>query len=496
MPLTLYARLSLVLVFIFAGIGLVYTLITTSTTQQHFQQITQRFNQDLAKRIVADKNLVAEGRIDKDALKSTFSAYMDINPSIEIYLLDLQGEILSFSADPGKVKRQRVAMKPIQDFLAGERFPLMGDDPRSHDRRKAFSVTPVPSGSQPEGYLYVVLQGEEYDNVEQAITDSYIFKLSAWAVAGSLGFGLLAGLLLFHLLTQRLRHLSSRIQEFQSSDFQEHPSRLTNRHSGQDEIAQLDNAFDGMAGRIVLQLEQLKSKDLHRRELIAQVSHDLRTPLAVLHGYLETLQIKEQRLDAKASEQYLNIALKQSTRIKRMVEELFELAHLEANDTQPLLEPCSIAELLQDILQKFQLTAEQAGITLTMIPPTQGVPMAQADIQLTERLLDNLISNAINHTPVGGKIMLEVKQLDSKIGITLSDSGSGIPEEDIPHIFEPFYRGKKSNRENPKGHAGLGLAIASRISQLQGSTLRASNCSENGGACFEFELNNAATNNS
>ena len=205
---TLYGRLALALVLLFLAIGITYGLITSITTERHLQEITQHFNRDLAKRIVADRNLVAEGRLNEDALKETFSIYMDINPSIEIYLLDLDGRILSFSADPGKVKRQYVDVGPIKAFLGGEGFPLLGDDPRSHDRMKAFSVTPVPSSTQTEGYLYGVLRGEQYDSAQQAVQDSYLVRLSVWALLGSLGFGLLAGLLLFHLLTRRLQKLT------------------------------------------------------------------------------------------------------------------------------------------------------------------------------------------------------------------------------------------------------------------------------------------------
>ena len=151
----------------------------------------------------------ADGRLDESALKSMFHDYMLINPSIEIYLLDLEGRILSYSADPGKVKRKHVSLEPIQEFLTDSAsFPLLGDDPRSHDRRKVFSVTPVPSADAPQGYLYVVLRGEMYDFVETYAEGSYFARLSAWAVAATLGFGLLAGLIVFLLLTRRLQRLT------------------------------------------------------------------------------------------------------------------------------------------------------------------------------------------------------------------------------------------------------------------------------------------------
>jgi two-component system OmpR family sensor kinase len=114
---TLYARLSAVLLLLFIGIGMIYVVVSGTAIEQYLQEFTQHFNRDLARRIVADRNLVAEGRIDREALKSTFSAYMEINPSIEIYLLDRTGRILAYSADPGKVKRQRVDLFGIWSFM-------------------------------------------------------------------------------------------------------------------------------------------------------------------------------------------------------------------------------------------------------------------------------------------------------------------------------------------------------------------------------------------
>ncbi len=486
---TLYARLSLALIALFLSTGLLYFLISESVTERYLQEITQHFNRDLAQRIVQDRGLVIDGEMNDEALKATFSVYMDINPSIEIYLLDRRGRILAYSAEPGQVKRERVDLAPIKAFLNGEGFPLLGDDPRSHDRRKAFSVTPVPAGDMPAGYLYVVLRGEEYDSAEQAVQESYVFRLSASAVAVSLGFGLLTGLLLFHWLTRRLQRLSSVMTSFQHSDFTRHEPFMPDTGRAGDEVDRLGSAFDSMAARIIDQWGQLRAQDRLRRELVAQVSHDLRTPLAVLHGYLETLDMKGDGLAGARQREYLAIALRQSERLTHMVEDLFELAQLEARDTRPACEPMAIAELVQDVAQKFQLRASQAGIRLECEPPV-GSPFVMADFALTERILNNLISNAFDHVTAGGRILLSIEtgQADS-VAVEVSDDGFGIPPEDLPHLFEPFYRSRKSGRGS--GHAGLGLAIARRMVELQGGGIVAGNRPE-GGAWFRFTLPCAA----
>ncbi|MES9838333.1 MAG: HAMP domain-containing sensor histidine kinase [Candidatus Thiodiazotropha sp.] len=482
---TLYARLSLALIGLFLVTGLLYTLITTATTERYLQEITQHFNRDLAARIVADRGLVIAGEMDDKALKKTFSVYMDINPSIEIYLLDKEGNILAFSADPGKVKRKRVDLQPIQAFMDGEGFPLLGDDPRSHERRKAFSVTPVPAGDMPAGYLYVVLRGEEYDNAEQAVEESYVLRYSASAVAVSLGFGLLTGLLLFHWLTRRVQRLSQVMSTFQQSDFTHHePFAKAKKEPGGDEVDRLGAAFDEMAARIIDQWGQLKEQDRLRRELVAQVSHDLRTPLAALHGYLETVNMKGEELNEERRDEYLAIALNQSERLKGMVEELFELAQLEARDTQPVCEPMPLAELVQDVFHKFQLRAHESGISLGW-RVSGHQPYVNADFALTERVLDNLIVNALDHVEKDGTVSLMISEREREAVVSITDSGGGISEDDLPHIFEPFYKKRQAGKDG--NHAGLGLAIARRMVELQGGTIIATN-SESGGACFSFTL--------
>ena len=280
MPRTLYAKLSLVLVALLASVGVVYAVLSVSTTRHYLEEVNQQLNQGLARDLVADRNLVQAGRLNKDALKEMFHEYMTINPSIEIYLLDLNGRIIAFSADPGKVKRKHVSLEPVKTFLSGAApYPLLGDDPRDHDRRKGFSVTPVPSAAAPEGYLYVVLRGERFDMVDQIIEESYFLQLSAWAVAGGLAFGLLAGLVVFHLLTRRLQTLTARVGRFRKDTLAESGPGLDGLAAA-DEIDQLSITFDDMAERIIGHIQALEREDAKRREMVAQVSHDLRTPLA------------------------------------------------------------------------------------------------------------------------------------------------------------------------------------------------------------------------
>ncbi len=486
---TLYAKLALSLTVLLFAIGILYILLSQAALRMLLEEVNQQLNRGLAENIVADRNLVREGRLNDKALKETLDLYMSINPSIEIYVLDRDGRIISYSADPKKIKRKYVDLGPINSFLKmKEPYPLLGDDPRSHDRRKAFSVTPIPSKDNPEGYLYVVLRGEQYDFAEQMAIGSFYFRFSSWAMIVSLFIGLVAGLLVFHFIVRRLHHLSAQMQKFEDQNF-EVPIQFQHKEKTvPDEIDRLGIRFEQLARHIGEQIEQLRGQDALRRELVAQISHDLRTPLAAILGYLESLQIKDSKLSAEERAEFISVALRQGRHLNSLVSELFELASLDAKERQPSCESFAPAELVYDIVHKHKLRAEQNNIDLQIVSPSE-MPFAFGDVELTERVLDNLLDNAFSATPPNGKILITLSTTPSHIEVAVSDTGHGISDDDKPHIFKPFFRSEK--KYGGGGHSGLGLAVAKRIMELQQGRLWFE--SEGGkGAIFALSLPLAA----
>ncbi len=463
---TLYAKLAWGLVLILLFVGLLYSISITLLSQQVQNTATQELNRNLARNLVDDQRIVHNGQLDIPAMKHTFMQYMSINPSIEIYYLDSAGKIISYSAEAGKVKRNSVDLKPIIEFLSGKSmFPLAGDDPRSHDRKKSFSVTPLPDA----GYLYVVLQGEEFTDAQQAQSQSYILSLATRGLMGSLAFGLLVGLLFFKRLTLRLRKLQEKVTKFAESDFQSPIQSLNKTNKGTknngDEINELENRFNQMSQHITEQVAALKQQDQLRREMIASISHDLRTPLASAQGYLETITLKYDTLSEKDKKQYLDIALKQTTRLQSLIDQLFDLAQLEARNTELNFENFSILELVYDVVNKFSLKAEQNKIRLSVSEDAVDT-LVTADIALIERVLDNLIDNALQYTSENQHISLEVSvNKNEQISVSVKDQGEGISEAHRKLIFERFHRADNPHR-SANGHAGLGLAIVKKIIAL------------------------------
>jgi signal transduction histidine kinase len=236
-----------------------------------------------------------------------------------------------------------------------------------------------------------------------------------------------------------------------------------------------------MARRIGDQWRALTRQDQQRRELIANISHDLRTPLTSLHGYLETLSLKADSLGEPERSRYLAIALAQSVKVGRLAQSLFELARLEHGNVQPVLEPFSLVDLVQDVFQKFELPAEARHIRLRAgIPPR--LPNVCADLGMIERVLTNLLDNAIRHTPAEGAIDVDLAYKDGKVEVMVSDTGSGIPAAQREGLFERPFSASGAHRGG-----GLGLLIVQRMLQLHHSQIRLLD-REGPGATFRFEL--------
>jgi len=468
---SLYTKLAIAFLVLFCLLGISILIVTQFASDMYQQEVVQKLNRNLAKQIVVQKILIENDRISEKGLKDVFDMLMVVNPNIEIYLLDPAGKILAFSAPTGKVKLDRVNLEPIKKwFENGIMYPLTGDDPRNPGRKKVFSVARIPEQGQLQAYLYIILGGEIFDSIAQKLKGSYIIQLSALWIIASLLFVLTTGLLLFAYLTRRLKRLATIMDSF---DLTQTTTRLQSilkedRQNG-DEIDRLAFTFKQLVDRIQIQVENLKESDTLRRELIANVSHDLRTPLATLQGYIETLFLKNKSLTEEEQQHHLEIAIRHCERLGKLVEELFELARLDSHETKVRYEPFNISELAHDVIQKFNLSAEERQITI-QTDHNQTLPFVNADIAMIERVMENLIDNAVRHTPEGGSIRLTYNVQNGDIAVGVSDTGCGISEEDLPNIFNRFYQ-RERTQESKIGHSGLGLAITKRILELHDKSI-------------------------
>lgn len=478
-----YGKLSISLLISFILIGLLLLIMVQHLTQRYQNEVEQKLHKNLAHHVVKDSALLKDGQIDQEALKNAFHNMMILGPDFEFYLLDSTGAIQTYSAEPGRVKRSHVEMAPIYDFLSGEQaLPILGDDPRGLGKQKIFSVSPIYEGDVIKGYLYIIIGGEIYDGITALLKNSHNLNLAVWGLGLALVFGLVAMLLLFALLTRPLRKLTRDIQVLHQKGFQS-GDLLTSTWDGDssDEIHRLGSAFNDMANALNQQYQNVKQTDELRRELISYVSHDLRTPLAALQGYLETWKLKHERMSAAQGQALIEVALNNAQQISRLIEQLFELAYLDGADTRLEMEPVAIAELAYDTAQQFQLAADEKQVTLETHCRHPGT-LVYGNIEKLERVLNNLIDNAIRHCQPGDEVVISIdggdqcgsdgSQVDAAglVSVQVKDTGVGIPGDEQSKVFENHYRA--SNAVVGKGtNSGLGLAISARVVKLHGSSL-------------------------
>jgi signal transduction histidine kinase len=455
------------------------------SNERHEQVVIQRLSSGLAAHIAASSALMEPRGLNQQAVHELFGKLMDVNPSVEVYLLGLDGRIEAQAAPPGHLKREHVSVAPIRELLAGRPLPILGDDPRSDTGRKVFSAAPLRVDGRDAGFVYVILLGEEHEALSRHVAGDSVLRTTMWAMAVVAALGLLAGLAAFHWITRPLRQLTADVNRFEADEsmvIERLAATPKEPPGGRDEIASLRQAFAQMTHRIAEQWRELTAQDQQRRELVANISHDLRTPLTSLHGYLETLRVKDDALSEAERRRYLDVALGQSQKVGRLAQELFELARLEYGVVKPDKERFSLSDLVQDVFQKFELAAEARRQRLVPdIAP--DLPVVSADFGMIERVMTNLLDNAIRHTPAGGEIQVKLRRYGDEVVVQVSDTGPGIPDAMQQNLFtRPSF-----NTGARDAAGGLGLVIVQRILQLHGSHIRLLRQADRG-AVFQFQL--------
>ncbi|MEP6513118.1 MAG: HAMP domain-containing sensor histidine kinase [Parafilimonas sp.] len=477
----LYWRLSAAFLAILTLIGVAYVYITIHHSAEYFEKVSQLLNRNVATQIVKDTKPFKNGKVDTAVLEEMFRHAMAVNPSLEIYLLDTQGKILAHSVPENKIILEKVDLKPVTEFISNHGTKYITDnDPRDVNAKKVFSAAPVVTNKILDGYIYIVLASEEYDAISQLLSGDYLMQVGLRTMILTLLAALLIGLVIFRVFTRNHRKIIEVMQKFRKGDIN---ARIEIKSTG--DTKQLADSFNEMANILTQNLDKVNAIEMLRRELIANISHDLKTPVSVIQGYAETLQMKELTLADSDRRRYINTILQNTQKLEKLVNELFELSKLEANQVVPKKEPFSISELLNDMYNKYQLIAKEKNISLET-ELSKDLPPVYADVSLIERVMQNLIDNAIKFTPEGGMIMIRTHRYDNHVEVIITDSGIGIPESEQDKIFTRYYR-TTDNFMDLKESAGLGLTIAKRILELHNSSLTFKS-KENIGSSFSFSL--------
>lgn len=464
---TLYWRLSLGLLALLLLLGITYIVITANTARNYFQETTQKLNANVAAKMLMEvQPFTEEGTVNEEALGKIMHSMMAVNPSLEVYLINPEGKILSFVVFDKKVKLSQIDLAPVQAFIEakGETF-VLGDDPRQPGKRTIFSATPVKVNTKLLGFVYMVLASEQYETIAGSLLNSYGIQLGATAFALTLVFAFLLGMLLIWALTNNLRIILTSVRAFEKGNTHE---RIPEQKV-KGEMAGLARTFNTMAETIERNIISLTKVDQLRRELIANVSHDLRSPLTVMQGYIETMQLKQETLSEADRRQYLTIISETGKRLNKLVTDLFDLSKLESGQVELHKESFSLTEMMSNAASEYQLLAAKKFISMNS-DFGADLPFAFADAAMIQRVIQNLIDNAIKYTPENGEIKLQVsRHTEKQLIVKVINSGKGIEETDRLHIFDRYY--KIDKQEKGVQGSGLGLAIAKRIMEVHQASI-------------------------
>ncbi len=315
---------------------------------------------------------------------------------------------------------------------------------------------PVEVDGQPVGVLIVSRNSLRQDPREEAFIArvTFFFLISA---VGTAALALLLGVLLSRTLTRPIRELTEATRDISAGKLgQEVPVR------SRDELGELATAFNQMNARLAQSLRL-------RRQMTADIAHELRTPLSLILGHAEAIHDGVM----PATSETVEIIRDEALRLERLVDDLRILSLADAGELPLTLRPVSPTELLRDVQALYRHQAGQKQVSLELEVDT-GLPEINVDVERITQVLTNIVDNALRHTPAGGRITLSARQVEGGIELSVADTGPGVPEDELPRLFERLYRTDPA-RQRQDGGSGLGLSIARSIVEMHGGTIAAEN---------------------
>ena len=288
--------------------------------------------------------------------------------------------------------------------------------------------------------------------------------------------GALIAFVVFGPVRRRLREVQDATERLGQGD----QNARAPEHGG-DEVAAVARSFNRMAEELGARAEALQASDRARRQLLADVSHELNTPLTAMRGYLETIAMPNAALDAETRNRYFSIVMEETHRLEQIIGDLLDLARLEGSGTAMRHAVVSVPALFDRVAMRHERDLETHGVTLvrTIGPDADSVA---GDANRLEQALQNLAANALRHTPTGGTITLSAERVDAHLRLSVEDTGPGIAPQHLLVIFDRFY---KADNSRTSGGSGLGLSIVKAIVERHGGTVTAHN---GHGARFEILL--------
>lgn len=386
---------------------------------------------------------------------------------VRILLLTLRGQILadtqgSWTGKQAKISLDEIPRDPKTSYVHGS-LTIPSGETQLYVALPAVPLRLVGENSETQRAVFVALLASPRRGLRAVLED----VASRFLLAGliTLAISLLIALLIARSITKPLRRMTAAIEEIARGNYDQ-----TLDITSPDEVSRLAASFNAM-------VHEVKTSRQTQRDFVANVSHELKTPLTSIQGFSQAI------LDGTADDEAdryraVEIIGEEAKRMSRLVAELLDLTRIESGQIEMLREPVDLTEVLEACVEKFALQARESNVEL-VLDREDTLPLVIGDEDRLAQVFTNLLANALKHTPPTGKVTVKgqtVQRSPKKNGsaptvqVIVTDTGAGIPPEDLPHIFERFYQVDKSRAGQDRG-AGLGLTIAKQIVEAHGGTI-------------------------
>ncbi len=473
-------RLVLLLVFLMiTGTAALFMAITYYSAQQYHQATTQLLNREVAEHIAKFTSPYERKGINKIIADSVFHNAMVLSPSIEVYFLDTTGRVIYFDAPEREILQRTVPLDPIRKYISEEgKIFITGRDPRDPDEEKIFSAAKVNVAGKDHGYIYVILGSKEFRVASHILYNSHIGNLLLKAFMFVIISSIIITWLYLRRVEKRFNRMIAVLERFKKGDYN---ARFQNEKSS--EFSVFTESFNTMAELLVRNINNLKRSEEERKQLVVNISHDLRTPLSIARGYAETLSIqkKENQLQPGKQDEYTQLIVQKITQVEHMVTQLFELSRIESAEIIPHKQPFIFSEIVLEIINSLMLPASHKNITIECFE-CSDFSWINADIKLMESVVQNILINAISYSKEKSAVRVSMKQVKKKLVFVVENLGDTLPND----LLEWINAASDRDSDIRPQKSMIGLTIVKRIIHLHQFDLRVT--SGKGHNTFQIEM--------
>ncbi len=454
--LTIFRRIGVLVFILITCLCLLFMGITYLSTTTYHEASTQLLNKDVAAHIAKFTSPFEGESVNPKKADSVFYNAMVISPSAEVYFLDTGGYVLAYHASKEEIKLWHLPLQNIKKLIAsdGEAF-VKNPDPKHPYNNKIFSAAEVKSNRSLIGYIYVVLGSNK--SVSGLLYSSYVGNLLIKAFCFIIFLSLVISFFYLNRIQRKFNDMVGVLARFEGGD-------LAARFSvkPQDELAPITTAFNTMADLLVYNINRLKATEQERKDFIATISHDIKTPLAIAHGYTETILLKKEAGDAAEQKEFIQLVLQKIKQVEYLVKQLFDLSKMESADFTPQKEPFIFSDILQEHINAYASSFSEKNITMDC-RQCNNPSWVVADVGMMERVVQNILVNAVKYTPFNGSIRVQLSNEADNLVLFVQNSGDPISPAILQWINAK--EGAPNSTAKPS-KTGFGLLIIKKIVQL------------------------------